>query len=285
MSSIGRIFVILNLILAAAFLGWASTMLSKGNEWKQQYEEVQQDLAAANTAHEEELSQMRLTLDEERNEKDANRTARDNAEGDLARVKQELKDAVEANAGLRASITKIEATLGDYNQTIAAMNSAKDAAITEARDLERERDTANDERAAAQQAQRDAEEALANASKRIADLEIALTSSSKDVAQLEAKLSQAVALAGIDLDAISAAPPIEARVLQVNNDLKPGLVALNVGSNQGVQRGFTFQIFRGNVWKGQVRIESVQPGMSSALITNMKPGETIAQGDNASTIL
>ena len=79
--------------------------------------------------------------------------------------------------------------------------------------------------------------------------------------------------------------PINGRVLQVNFDLKPGLVALNVGAEAGVTRGMTFQIYSGSTWKGQVRVENVQPGMSSALILDMKQGETINQGDSAATIL
>ena len=79
---------------------------------------------------------------------------------------------------------------------------------------------------------------------------------------------------------IASTPAIQGRVLQVSYDLKPGLVALNVGSEQGVKRGMTFQIFSGSTWKGQVRVENVQPGMSSALITDMTAGQTIAQGDD-----
>ena len=39
MSAIGRIFLVLNLILAALFLGWASTSLATSAEYKQKYED------------------------------------------------------------------------------------------------------------------------------------------------------------------------------------------------------------------------------------------------------
>ena len=60
MSSIGRIFVILNLILAAAFLGWASTMLSQGSEWKQKAMDAEAALTQANAEHEASIRACRL---------------------------------------------------------------------------------------------------------------------------------------------------------------------------------------------------------------------------------
>ena len=68
-------------------------------------------------------------------------------------------------------------------------------------------------------------------------------------------------------------------------EIAPGLVALNVGSNQGVTRGMTFDIYSGDTYKGKVRIESVQPDKSSALVTLPRPGTTIGQGDRATTRL
>ena len=38
MSPIGRIFIVLNLLLSAAFLGWASNALGTSQDWKTQAE-------------------------------------------------------------------------------------------------------------------------------------------------------------------------------------------------------------------------------------------------------
>ena len=39
MSSIGKIFVVLNLVLAAVFVGWAANAASLSGDWKKKYED------------------------------------------------------------------------------------------------------------------------------------------------------------------------------------------------------------------------------------------------------
>jgi hypothetical protein len=81
-----------------------------------------------------------------------------------------------------------------------------------------------------------------------------------------------------------AQPAIDALVVSVREDVPPGLVTLNVGADQGVERGMTFQIY-GKDWKGEVKVESVRPDMCSAIVLNRAEGQTLAQGDKASTVL
>jgi len=90
---------------------------------------------------------------------------------------------------------------------------------------------------------------------------------------------------GTNWEDIVAQPDIEAAVLDVRHDPPPGLVMLNVGKNVGVKRGYTFEIFNGSRYKGQVRVENVQDDISSALIIRAVPDASITQGDSASTHL
>lgn len=285
MSSIGRIFVILNLVLAAAFLGYASTSLAKGSEWKQKYEAESTAHAATQAALDADKSKLLSDLNSEKAQKEQYLAQFESARNESLRNAEDLEAAKRNGADLSARIASIDATLAGYNQTIAAMNSAKDAAVAQAADLSKARDAAERERDQAVSAQRDAADAAQAAQVAIAQLERDLTTAKKEASRKDSELQQLVAMTGVDTNAISVAPPISARVLQVKFDPKPGLVALNAGSDQGVTRGMTFQIFNGNVWKGQVRVENVQSGMSSALITDMTTGQTIAQGDSAATIL
>jgi peptidoglycan hydrolase CwlO-like protein len=282
MSAIGRIFVIFNLVLAAAFVGWAATSLAKGSEWMQRYQEEQAAHESTRTEMQAQVDDLRNNLNTERDQKDRFREERDGAQAERDRLNTDLDEARRANDQLRGDISQIQETLAGYNQTIAALEQAKDAAVAEARDLERQRDAAQDESEQALLAQRDAEDALAAAQGQIAELERSLTSTQDEVSHLDAVI--AVARSQGFTETVPT-KPINGRVLQVNFELEPGLVALNVGAEAGVTRGMTFQIYSGSTWKGQVRVENVQPGMSSALILDMKQGETISQGDSAATIL
>lgn len=284
MSAIGRIFVILNLVLAAAFVGYASTSLAKGSQWKKQYEDEVKAHADTKSLLDTDKSKLQTDLNTERGLKDQYMAQADAAKAEADRNAADLETARRTIADLTASVASIEATLAGYNQTIAQVTAAKDAAVEDAREQERARVAAEAERDAAVLAQRDAQDGLSASEQAIAQLERDLTASRKQASQLDSEINQIVATTGVPRNA-AATPAIQGRVLQVSYDLKPGLVALNVGSEQGVKRGMTFQIFNGSTWKGQVRVENVQPGMSSALITDMTAGQTIAQGDNAATIL
>ena len=60
---------------------------------------------------------------------------------------------------------------------------------------------------------------------------------------------------------------------------------LNVGSDAGVTAGMTFELYRGSTYKGQVRVQKVLNNMCSALIVRPVAGQTVGQGDSASTRL
>jgi len=285
MSSIGRIFVILNLVLAAAFLGYASTSLAKGSEWKKKYEAESTGHAATKAALDADKSKLLADLNSEKAQKEQYLAQFETAKNESLRNSEDLESAKRNNAELSARLASIDATLAGYNQTIAAMNATKDAAVAQSAELSKALDAAQRERDQAVTTQRDAADTSSAAQVQIAQLERDLKAAKSEASRKDSELQQLIAMTGVDRNAISAAPPIEARVLQVKFDPKPGLVALNVGSEQGVTRGMTFQIYSGNVWKGQVRVESVQASMSSALITDMSSGQTIAQGDSAATIL
>ncbi len=129
------------------------------------------------------------------------------------------------------------------------------------------------------------DEIVAEANGTIADLERALTTEKRHSSSLDTQLKTLVDATGVSLAEITALPLIEGAVLQTEYSIAPGLVALNVGSGNGVQRGFTFDIYSGNAYKGQVRVESVRPGMCTALIVRTVSGQNISQGDSATTRL
>ena len=62
MSAIGRIFIVLNLILAAAFLGWASNALGTVEDWKGKHAQAVSDHSTAMAAKETELSDHRSKI-------------------------------------------------------------------------------------------------------------------------------------------------------------------------------------------------------------------------------
>ena len=130
-------------------------------------------------------------------------------------------------------------------------------------------------------AKKDAEDSTKAASTKIADLEKDKKDLQEQVDTLDARLAVVVKATGAKLTDFVSPPPIEALVLDVKKDLK--LVILNKGKKDDVKVGYVFDIYRGSQYKGQVRIQDVQEGMSSGVILNEK--DPIGRGDSATTSL
>jgi len=180
---------------------------------------------------------------------------------------------------VQCNLTKIQAMLNAYNDSIKQLGEQKDAAIQRANEADRSRDAAEREKDSAVLAKSNAEEATQNAMTRIADLEKEKMGLAEQVETLDTRLAVITKKTGVNANEIFTPPQIEALVLDVKKDLK--LVILNKGKKDQVKVGFVFDIYRGSQYKGQVRIQDVQEGMSSALILNeMNP---IGRGDSATT--
>src|SRR5262245_1960510 len=281
MSNIGKVFIILNLVLSAGFLGWAANALSHAEDYKAQ-------MASAKKANDEALAAKQKEIDELTIEKNAVteqqrtfREQRDGFETEAGRLKTQLDELKRQNVQLDGNLTKIQATLADYNDNIRQLGEQKDAAIQRAHEAERARDSAAQEKDAAVFAKNDAEEATGAALTRISDLEGMNRGLQEQVDTLDTRIQVLVKQTGIKLPDVMAQPAIEARGLDVKKDLK--LVILNKGKKDEVKVGYVFDIYRGSQYKGQVRIQDVQETMCSALILHEM--NSIGRGDSATTSL
>lgn len=284
MSPIGRIFVVINLILSAAFLGWASAALNSGVNYRQQLTDAGEKHKTELAGKDKEIESFQIENNSLSDAQRQFREERDAAKTDVERLTTQLDELKRANAKMLGNLTEIQAALTDYNATIAQLSQQKDAAIEQAHEAERARDQALQEKQDAEIAMRDAEEAANNARLAIQDLEKERTSLTEAASQLEARLITMSTVTGTSLDTVMSQPKIEAAVMSVNPDLK--MVVLNKGSDDGVLAGFTFDIYRGSQYKGRVRVLTPQKEVSSAQIILVNPGtKAITQGDSATTSL
>jgi chromosome segregation ATPase len=237
--------------------------------------------AAALAEKETELSALTTNLNEVTDQQRTLREERDGIRAEADRFKTQVEELKRAGETMQANLTKIQATLGDYNNSIAQLTQQKDAAIERAHEAERARDAAVADQQAAMLAKSAAEEATNNANLTIADLEKAKADLLAQVDTLDTRIATIVDQYGINLNSITAQKAIDAQVLKVDRDLK--FVVLNKGRADEVKPGYVFDIYRGSTYKGQIRIQDVQDNMSSGLIvTEMN---AIATGDSATTTL
>jgi DNA repair exonuclease SbcCD ATPase subunit len=281
MSTIGRVFIVLNLLLSAAFLGWASNALNQTRMYKEEIAAAKKTSDEAMAAKEKELSELQVQLNGVTDQQRTFREQRDSFETEGNRLKTQVEEFKRANDTMQANLTKIQSTLGDFNNSNKQLNDQKDAAIERAHEAERARDAALAEKDAAVLAQSNAEEATKNATTRIGDLEGEKVALTEQIDNLNTRLEVITRTTGIAASSVMAQPAIEALVLDVKKDLK--LVIINKGKKDEVKVGYVFDIYRGSQYKGQVRINDVQEGMASGVILNEK--NAIGRGDSATTAL
>jgi predicted nucleic acid-binding Zn-ribbon protein len=285
MSPIGRIFSVLNLVLAALFLSWASMALSSADSFRQQ-------LTAETNAH---LS-TKETLEAE---KSAALTAKASAESrasslndqletvknDVARLVSEIAEKDQANSVMQAD-------LGRISNALEAANSSRDSA-TEAQLAAIERaNTADQDKSQALSAKQSAESQVADLRAQIAALNSQLSDKNADIVQLQkdldnksTELAVLIDATGVDAGSIIGMPLINGVVIEALYDVEPGLVAINKGTADKVERGYTFDIYNGADYKGRVRVENVRENTCTAIVTQPVDGKRIGQGDKAATRL
>lgn len=286
MSAIGRIFLVLNLILSALFVGWAAKVIKEEESYRNQFESAVTEAETAADKAADDLSAMTAERDTARANQAAVASQRDDFEREVASLKADLETERQRVADLTSNDKTMTNNIAGLNATIESLSSSKDAAVSDLRDATAERDAAVQARMAADTARKGVEDALDQAQLRIADLETELTAATKMVSRQDAQLATIVEQYQIDLDSIMDQPYVEATVLSVKQAGDISLVALNVGSNDEVKRGMTFQIWRDGRYKGEVRVESVTPNMCSALVTSLADqGMPMSEGDNAATHL
>ncbi|MFT4710829.1 MAG: hypothetical protein ACI9D0_001452 [Bacteroidia bacterium] len=285
MSAIGRIFLVLNLILSAVFLGWASNALSTSDEYKGQLDTLQAAHEQAMLDGDAAAADLQAQLNTAKASASTARNSRDDFETLSSGLKSDLEAQTARNETLNGSVTTIGSNIQDLNNTLAAVEQAKDDAVALAAQAKSDADDATRAKMAADQARAAAEDNLDQANAMIAMLEAKNNSAGKQISSLETTLATAVEVYGIPLSEIMPQPIVNGTVLSVLDRDGISLVSLNVGSDDEVTRGMTFEVWSGSQYKAQVRVESVMPGMCSALVIKTVDGTTITEGDHADTRL
>jgi hypothetical protein len=283
MSPIGKIFIVLNLFLAVAFLGWAAANLSNAQDYKTQLETEQE-------AHKLTEAGLSTQLEEALNDRNSfesdlaeMRGLKDGAVAERDRNKRDLDDQKERATANEQRLETISGTLEEYASTNQDLIQKLEDANTTLASAQDTRHTAENEREAAVATQRGLEDNLRQANNTIASLEVDKTGALKDVMDLETQVQTFVATFGVTASDLLVQPQIDGAVLMVSHAIQPGLVSINKGTNDGVLRGFIFEIYNGGQYKGQVRVETVQGDMCTAVILKTYEGRSIEQGDNAAT--
>lgn len=281
MSQVARVFVVLNLLIAAGFLFAAATFLSLNSDWKGKFTTEEQAHRADNAANQTIIGEK---------EAEISRLGVENA--GLKEQRGKLETSGMQKDSEIARLTSELATKGTEIAALVSTNQTQANAVTALRnDLEQQRQRAEaagqearaktEEAAQAVMAKETAEQTIEELRGQVHEGEKALTSAREQISNLDMMKAYAQSL-GVSFDNVAIMPSLNGVVAQTDGR---SLVQVNLGSAAGVQKGFTMDIVRNGNYIGRVKIDTVFGNSSAGQLTIRAPGETVRVGDRVFTNL
>lgn len=282
MSAIGKVFIVLNLVFSLVIVGAAASYLSKADDWKTKYDDKVEEFKTAKDEWDAEANTLRADLDRAtedvqflQGKNDGFKSENDSLNDQVERMKvseQQLRDAVD---GIRESLNDFNGQINDLRHRNNGLADSNNSLKNEALDAKEKQKSAEDDLVRT-------EGDLATANDRISELETALAGLDQEKTHVESLLNIARSK-GFDISSLVAMPDIDAEVVEVDNSL--GFVILSAGSEQGVAKGFTFQLYRGKEYLGEVEVDNLWAKRCAARIKLLNEGAAIQIHDSASTVL
>ncbi len=285
MNTFTRVMVIVVLVLSLIYVGVSAVLFATREKWRSQYLELEEQKARMET----ELNSKIKALEQENKKvsSDLDRKSKDllTLEERWTTLDAENKSLISQNqewgnriVQLRDSVDKLkEESLSDKKlmRDFQAQLTETEANL---RAMTRERDDLSELR---QRLEGD----LSRTNTQLEETKKALAKASEQKNKLE-EIIAVLAERGIAVDEIAGAlevPPIRGSV--VNFDGEYGLVLINVGSQDGVKRGFEFVVSRGDEYVSKIVIHEVYDKIAAGKSLEGYTRKPIKTGDRVDTRL
>ncbi|MSR45537.1 MAG: hypothetical protein EXS13_00455 [Planctomycetes bacterium] len=283
MSTIAKVFTILNLVFSLIIVSTVGLILSKSEDWKAKHTvEVK--------AHADDVAAKQVEFEKEKGERATFESQNRTLNNQLADLRSENgtltssnEQARNDNNELRGSVTamqdsakKIEMQLADLEGRNKQLMDSNEQNRATAATAEKDKLDAQDDRARL-------EGDIKRANEDIAAKEAQMVALNDQLGNLAAERAALVS-AGVDIAAIvgDAIPEINGKVSAVGTNF----VVLSVGATEKVSVGTPFHVYRGNNYIGRVIVENVLPDSATARVTlKNKAGLEFQAGDVATTRL
>jgi hypothetical protein len=282
MSSIAKVFIVLNFVLSVAFLATAGALLAKTDEFRTKYEDEV-------TKHRSDVTERDSTIRQLNGQVTAVTQDKEGLKGKVGEIEVErdknrtdLQGAQTANVELRKAVEEASATLKTIQQNLASTQEQVASMQKGKEDAEAKMREAVDKQRIAEAEVTRLKSEGDDKSAQLAKLGEQLTGRDDKLSQMQTVIEMAQA-AGFDVANLAAQPAINGKVLEV--DSKAGVVVLSVGAQAEVKKGFTFHVYRGRDYIGKVMVDDVYPDLSAASVVRLKPGMEIQKMDEVTTRL
>jgi hypothetical protein len=278
MSNVAKFLIILNLILAGAFLGAASNYLGQKDHVQARLESAVKDWQDKHTFSETELKLNKENLLKTGAENSDLKTRLAAAEARAQAAESANQNLVATNNSQGEALNRATAALEAQNNVISANNDTITGLQSERTTLVQSRDAEKDARVKAEavqaQLQRQLDDEVAGGKAAMAQLGDA----NAKIQALEAEVEAYRAKYGQEGTVQPAMPP--GKVLAVDNAV--GLVVLSLGAEDGVKNGFEYIVSRGNQYVGTVKVTDAQAKKSTGMLVPGLQKSPVSAGDTVS---
>lgn len=281
MSTVAKILIVVNLALAALFVGSASTYLGNLDHWKTKHDLAVQDLDQQLQAQKKLTTQAEGERDTARNslvETQKELATRTKAEGLLATENQAMRSAYDAKT---AQLTRATAALERLTATVDSNRQLIDQ-------LQSENGRLNEALNTVQQARNAAIE-------QVARLDMQLQNETEKTKALEGRVSDmgtSLERAQFEIatwhkrypgdEIMGAEQPSHSGMVLAAND-GANVVVISLGAEDGVKEGFQYVLSRGDKYVATIKINDVQAKQSAGFSMRDVQQSAPQKGDRASS--
>jgi hypothetical protein len=280
MSPIGKVFIVLNLIVSAVFVGFAGTYLQRATDWKAKHKEVADQLDAEKKRAQGELAALQSELQNKERELGKHVMLYQGADTEKKKLEDENKRLNSQIASLSADISKLQSASTTTAASIErATEDAKQAREMSIKSMKEKEEAATAKEAALKQ--------LDDANKKIEGLQKEAASQVARIAELNQTTAEQEMILAVYKDRYGgpaiAQPNLSGRVEVVSStDLVT--IAVEKPADLELKAGWQFAIY-GDKYKAEAVIQSARDNMAFCKIHKRVENATIQVGDRAATNL
>lgn len=284
MSPIGRVFIVINLLLAGGFAMFAGTHLQKQHNYKSLFEGEQE----ARKKETETWAAERLRLEHERNTFENAKSAR---EAELGATKNQLDQTADENKRLMGQLSSMDADLKKMTSLAEVNNSEMKAAFAQAKaayDMaiadQKVKDDAVRAKDAAEAENRTLKTTIASLEDTVKNKDLAIADLNKEKSRLDLLVSVAQQKGFVPS---MAAPTLAGMVTNASARLCTIQVTDNPGkidiAEEIARNPFRFAVYDASGYKGEAVATKYEPSANAVLCNLMLVKGEIKEGDKAAT--
>ncbi len=280
MSTLAKVFVVLNLLLAVAFLGAAAAFLGHSDNWKAKHDKKVIETDSTIRSLSDERTSLKASNDKLEVSVTAANTAHEVAkkgETTIADAYAQLKKGYDES---NASYQNASRALLIAQETIKNGRALVDQLQTERQALTDKLRAAQDGETASTTAKNNAENALELATNQLQDANTKLATAEGELQRTRFRL-EALLRSNPGLNASTEQQWQQGKVLQADNE--HNIVVISLGSEDGVKPGYKYTVSRGSSFVAEIQITNVQTKSAAGKVLTGLGKMPIKTGDDIMT--